>query len=144
MGGILILLIDNIEKYLRDYGISPSYQRKRIFEYLYNSKEHPSVNEIYSVLIDEIPTLSKTTVYNTLNIFIEKKIVEAIIIDENELRYQILDVKKHGHFKCESCHTLYDIEIDLDSLNIDSLKGFDIHEQSLYFKGICKKCKSTN
>lgn len=137
-----MLLVDNIEKYLRDHGISPSYQRKRIFEYLYNSKEHPSVNEIYSVLIDEIPTLSKTTVYNTLNLFIEKKIVESIIIDENELRYQILDDKRHGHFKCESCNTLYDIKIDLDNLNIDSLKGFDIHEQSFYFKGICKKCKN--
>lgn len=137
-----MLLIDNIEKYLRDHGISPSYQRKRIFEYLYNSKDHPSVNEIYSVLIDEIPTLSKTTVYNTLNLFIEKKIAESIIIDENEFRYQIVDDKKHAHFKCEVCNNLYDIEIDIDSLNIDSLKGFDIHEQSFYFKGICKNCKN--
>ena len=66
-----MLLIDNIEKYLRDHGISPSYQRKRIFEYLYNSKDHPRVNDIYYALIDEIPTLSKTTVYNTLNLFIK-------------------------------------------------------------------------
>lgn len=139
-----MLLIDNIEKYLRDHGISPSYQRKRIFEYLYNSKEHPRVSDIYSALIDEIPTLSKTTVYNTLNLFIEKKIAEYIIIDENEFKYQILDDKKHAHFKCECCNKLYDIDIDIDSLNIDSLKGFDIHEQSFYFKGICKNCKNNN
>ena len=136
-----MLLIDNIEKYLRDHGISPSYQRKRIFEYLYNTKEHPRVNDIYYALIDEIPTLSKTTVYNTLNLFIKNKIAESIIIDENEFKYQILDDKRHGHFKCEVCNTLYDIEIDIDSLKIDSLKGFDIHDQSFYFKGICKNCK---
>ena len=136
-----MLLIDNIEKYLRDHGISPSYQRKRIFEYLYNSKEHPRVSDIYSALIDEIPTLSKTTVYNTLNLFIKNKIAESIIIDENEFKYQIVDDKKHAHFKCEDCNKLYDIDIDIDRLNIDSLKGFDIHEQSFYFKGICKDCK---
>lgn len=139
-----MLHIDNIEKYLRDHEISPSYQRKRIFEYLYNSKKHPSVNDIYSFLIDDIPTLSKTTIYNTLNLFIEKNIVDSIIIDGNELKYQICDSKKHGHFKCKSCNTLYDIQIDFDNLNIDSLKVFDIHEQSFYFVGICEKCKNNN
>ncbi|MBE6052824.1 MAG: transcriptional repressor [Clostridium sartagoforme] len=137
-------IIDNIEKYLRDHGISPSYQRKRIFEFLYNSKEHPSVNDIYSALIEEIPTLSKTTVYNTLNLFIKNKIAESIVIDETEFKYQILDNNRHGHFKCESCNTLYDVDIDVSNLNIDSLKGFDIHEQSFYFKGICKSCKDKN
>lgn len=139
-----MLHIDNIEKYLRDNGISPSYQRKRIFEYLYNSKNHPSVNAIYSFLIDDIPTLSKTTVYNTLNLFIEKNIVDSVIIDGNELKYQISDNKKHAHFKCEVCKNLYDIEIDFNDLKIDSLKGFIIYEQSFYFTGICENCKNNN
>ena len=139
-----MLLIENIEKYLRDNEISPSYQRKRIFEYLYTNKNHPSVNEIYSVLINEIPTLSKTTIYNTLNLFISKKIVQSIIIDENELRYQILEQKNHAHFKCISCNKLYDIDVDTSNLKLDSLKNFDIHEQSFYFKGICENCKNNN
>ena len=63
-----MLVIENIEKYLRDHNISPSYQRKRIFEYMYENRNHPNVNQIYEALVKEIPTLSKTTVYNTLNL----------------------------------------------------------------------------
>ena len=38
---------------------------------------HPTVETIYKELIDEIPTLSKTTVYNTL-----KQFVNILIIDD--------------------------------------------------------------
>lgn len=137
-----MLVIENIEKYLRDNGISPSYQRKRIFEYLYKVKNHPSVNQIYYALINEIPTLSKTTIYNTLNLFISKNIVQAITVDENELRYQILEHNSHAHFKCVECGSLYDIEIDTNELKLDALKNFEIREQAFYFKGICEECKN--
>ncbi|MCG8501875.1 MAG: transcriptional repressor, partial [Firmicutes bacterium] len=70
--------------YLKEYDIKPSYQRIKIFEYLRNTKSHPTVDEIFKEIVQEIPTLSKTTVYNTLSLFIEKGIVTVITIEENE------------------------------------------------------------
>ena len=64
----------DIEKYLREHGISPSYQRIRVFEYLISNKNHPTVDMIYKELIKEIPTLSRTTVYNTLNLLVKQKV----------------------------------------------------------------------
>ena len=86
--------IENIGDYLKSHDIKPSYQRIKVFEYLMQHKNHPTVDMIYKSLVDEIPTLSKTTVYNTLNLFIEKQIAVVIVIEENETRYDV-DINFH-------------------------------------------------
>ncbi len=131
--------VENIGEYLKTHEIKPSYQRMKIFEYLIVNRNHPTVDTIYQALIKEIPTLSKTTVYNTLNLFVEKKIVTVIVIEENETRYDA-DVSIHGHFKCQQCGEVYDINIRMDGIDISTLDNFQINEHHLYFKGICEKC----
>lgn len=131
--------IENIGEYLKSHDIKPSYQRIKIFEYLVEHKNHPTVDMIYKSLVGEIPTLSKTTVYNTLNLFIEKKIAVIIVIEENETRYDA-DIDLHGHFKCETCGNVIDIAISPESINFDGLNNYQINEHHLYFKGICKNC----
>lgn len=133
--------IENVERYLREHGITPSYQRKRVLEYLIANRNHPNVTQIYEELIGEIPSLSKTTVYNTMNLFIEKKIVEAITIEGTEIRYDLYDPNSHGHFKCEECGEVYDIKLDWNTLEIPDLEGFEVKEQYIHFKGVCSKCK---
>ena len=60
----------NVAAKLIENGISPSITRIKIYEYLYGNKNHPTVNDVYISLSEEIPTLSKTTVYNTLKMFV--------------------------------------------------------------------------
>lgn len=131
--------IENVGDYLKEHGIKPSYQRMKIYEFLLQNKIHPTVDTIYKALNKEIPTLSKTTVYNTLNLFIEKSIVNILVIEENETRYDAY-LELHGHFKCEKCGNIYDVEIDSEKLDLSSLDGFDIKEKHIYFKGVCKHC----
>ncbi|MBN2899663.1 MAG: transcriptional repressor [Clostridia bacterium] len=131
--------ITNVGEFLKSNDIKPSYQRMRIFEYLLGSKDHPTVDMIYKELIGEIPTLSKTTVYNTLNLFVEHGIVSRITIEENETRYDA-DTAVHGHFKCEKCEKVLDFVTDLSVLNIQDIKEFQINQQHLYFRGICSDC----
>ncbi|ADO84333.1 Fur family transcriptional regulator [Ilyobacter polytropus] len=131
--------MNDVIGHLKNNGVKPSFQRIKIFEYLVTKENHPTVEMIYKELVNEIPTLSKTTVYNTLNLFVEKKIANVIIIEENETRYDA-HMNTHGHFKCEKCKTIYDIEIDSKISEIESLGNFQIDEQHIYYKGICKKC----
>lgn len=133
------LEIANIGEYLKEHSIKPSYQRMKVFQYLYEQKNHPTVDMIYKALCTEIPTLSKTTVYNTLNLFIEKKIANMIVIEENETRYDIT-MEIHGHFKCEKCGKIFDLEVDKTLLKSEELNSFEVKEHHLYFKGICKDC----
>jgi len=129
---------NNISEFLLENNIKPSYQRLKIFEYLYVHKTHPTVDEIYKALKGEIPTLSKTTVYNTLKLFIDKGVVIIINIEDNETRYDA-DTSLHGHFKCEICGNIYDFDVNDDGLTID-LKNYKIKETHIYIKGICEKC----
>lgn len=131
----------DIGAFLKSKGIKPSYQRMKIYEYLLNNRTHPTVDIIYKALAPEIPTLSKTTVYNTLNLFIENGIVNLIVIEENETRYDV-DISIHGHFKCENCGKIYDLDIDSSAFGIEKLDNFQVTEQHIYFKGICKECSN--
>ncbi len=133
------LRIENIGDYLKSHNIKPSFQRIRIFEYLYQQRTHPTVDEIYKVLICEIPTLSKTTVYNTLNLFIEKQIAQMITIEENEARYDA-DTMVHGHFKCEKCKIVFDFQTDIVNIQSADLDKFQINQKHIYFKGLCDRC----
>lgn len=68
--------------YLLSYNIKPSVQRIAIMDYLLAHKTHPCIDEIYMALCDDIPTLSKTTVYNTLKLFVEHGAALMLTIDE--------------------------------------------------------------
>jgi Fe2+ or Zn2+ uptake regulation protein len=131
--------IENVSEYLKSNGIKPSYQRIRIFEYLMHTTAHPTVDTIYRALVPEIPTLSKTTVYNTLNLFVENQITHLISIEENEARYDA-DTSLHGHFKCLYCQQVFDFEIEADQLRYSGPEGSEVREKHVYYKGLCSGC----
>ncbi len=124
---------------LQNNNIKPSLHRLRILQYLLDNRTHPTVDVIYQDIIEEIPTLSKTTIYNTLKTFLEKHVVLAITIEENEVRFDAC-VEDHGHFKCTHCGELYDVNINTEKLNFSKIEGHTISEKHFYFKGICKNC----
>ena len=119
--------------------IKPSYSRIKIMEYIVNERSHPTVEEIYNELLIELPTLSKTTVYNTLYVLMKAKLIRLITIEENETRYDA-DLSEHGHFKCERCGSIYDFCISLENNSIEGLNGFLIDDKNVYFKGVCQSC----
>ncbi len=129
----------SIKKIIMDKGIQPSHHRIKIYEYLLNHHTHPTVDMIYKEISKEIPTLSRTTVYNTLSIFLEKGLISSITIDENEVRYDY-NTTPHAHFKCIKCGNIYDIPLDTKLFKKKTIKGHKIIEQHIYFKGICKNC----
>ncbi len=135
------MYIENVGDHLKIHDIKPSYQRMKIFQYLLENRTHPTVDEIYKSLSKEIPTLSKTTVYNTLSLFLEKGIARVITIEENETRYDA-DMDVHGHFKCVECKKVYDVPVKIDQILIDGMEDFKINEYHVYFKGICSKCQN--
>ena len=128
------------QDYLAKYGIKPSVQRIAIMEYLMEHLTHPCTDDIHSVLIKFMPTLSKTTVYNTLKLFTEQGALMALGIDDRNIRYDI-DVSDHAHFICLGCGKVYDIPVDhLDKLIVRGGEELTITETHLYYKGYCKLC----
>jgi len=124
---------------LKDHGIKPSYQRIKIYEYLVAKRNHPTVEMIYKELAPEIPTLSKTTVYNTMKLFYSVDVVQKIMIEENEVRFDA-DTSIHGHFKCLSCGNVYDFPVQKNALVYGLPDGFTISEEHIYCTGYCASC----
>lgn len=125
---------------LSEKGVKPSFHRMRILEYLIEKKSHPTADMIFRDISGEIPTLSKTTIYNTLTKFIEMGIAQSITIEDNEVKYDAT-VDDHAHFKCTKCGNIYDINMDTKIISIKTLSGHLVNERHLYFKGICKPCQ---
>ena len=133
------------KKRLQDYGVKLSLQRMAIMEYLLLNATHPTVDMIFNDLHPNIPTLSKTTVYNTVKLLAEQGAILSINIDEKNQRYDG-DISQHAHFRCKACDGIFDIPI----VNIqvshseEDTDCFEIAETQLYYKGFCKKCKQTD
>ena len=131
--------MDKYKDLLMNYGISPSLHRINILKYLDQHRTHPTVDLIYQDLLKSIPTLSKTTVYNTLKTFTKKGIIFAISIFENESRYDF-NIEPHAHFKCEICGSIFDLEKTVDLFQKNMIDGHLIKQHHVYLKGICKNC----
>lgn len=124
---------------LKDNSISPSLIRIKIYDYLSKDEIHPTVDEIYKNLIDSIPTISKTTVYNTLKIFVEKDLIRPINLYDNKMRYEFIRTN-HAHLKCDICSKIYDIPVKIDINVPNGLKGSLINETNILLTGTCSNC----
>jgi len=132
--------MEEIVAILRAKGLKPSMQRVQIYDYIKDRKDHPSVDMIFTDLAPAIPTLSKTTVYNTLKSFVNAGLAYPIVIEENEIRFDP-NIIEHGHFKCDRCGNIFDFTADFSKFGTPELQGFKINEQHVYFKGLCSSCQ---
>ncbi len=129
-------LIDILSK----AGIRPSAQRLSVLEYMTGTTCHPSADRIYEDVHAMQPTLSRSTVYNTVKLFVDKGVIETVAGDNSECRYDFFH-KPHAHFQCRQCRKVYDIPFDLDT--ISRPEGFDIEHTILVFTGLCPDCHAS-
>ncbi len=132
-------LYKNLSAELEKKKIRPSIQRVAVLNYLINNCFHPTVDQIHKDLQSVVPTLSKTTIYNTLDLFAEAGLVRILTIEDNKNRYDII-TEPHGHFKCYECSTIFNFTLDLGSIESKELSGFKVIDKDVYFKGVCLKC----
>ena len=131
--------LEKMRAFLESKSVKPSYQRLKILEYLMKNRDHTSVDNIFQALNGEIPTLSKTTVYNTLSLFSEKRIATSLTIVNNELRYDLLK-EPHAHFQCLECKRVFDIPLQGDLLLTDTVAEHRVEDIQVTFNGVCKNC----
>jgi len=135
------MTIQKVHDYLKNHDIRPLPHKVAIMKYLLERFDHPSIDQIYNDLLPSMPTLSKTTVYNTLKLFGDKKAVLSLFIDEKNMRYDA-HTHAHAHFRCKKCSTIYDISIE--ETDIPPFRGsedFLPEETQIYFLGACGECR---
>jgi Fe2+ or Zn2+ uptake regulation protein len=132
--------MEKIKKILEEKGIKPSIQRIKIFECLMCDGDHPTAKDIYEIIFKEIPTLSKTTIYNTVKLFTDKGILKPVRIREGEVRYDI-EADFHPHFRCNKCGKVFDLEKNLLVEEKEEIDGHLIEEKCVCYLGVCRNCR---
>ena len=100
---------DNMADLLREHGINPTHQRIEIAYALFARQEHLSADQIMAAVNTRHSETSKATVYNTLNLFLEKKLIREVIVDPAKVFYDP-NTDPHHHFYNIASGELTDID----------------------------------
>jgi Fur family transcriptional regulator, iron response regulator len=92
---------DNLAEILRAHGINPTHQRIEIAFALFSRQEHLSADQVMAIVNERHSETSKATVYNTLNLFLEKRLIREVIVDPSKVFYDP-NTRPHYH--------MYDVE----------------------------------
>ena len=124
-----------------------SKQREAILDGMKQNREHPTAEEIYTLVLEKEPQISKSTVYRNINILVELGEIKKLNMTLGPDRYDYL-YKEHSHAICEKCGSIFDFYdvFNKDKLSNELLKqienNMDINSITIY--GICENCKSKN
>lgn len=127
---------------LKQHGISATYQRLAVLKDLIARRDHPRAEDIWFSLRQAEPPISKATVYNVLKLLVDKGVLKPVFIDTESVRYDI-EMDSHGHFHCDSCGHIYNFEAEQLTASTPSLKGFEVTQRDLYYRGICPNCRES-
>jgi len=135
--------LEQIVASLRDEGFRVTPQRVAIVGYLLKTEDHPSAELIHKVIRKRYPMVSLSTIYKTLELLKEKKLVNEIEV-EGEARFDA-HTDEHINLVCMNCGKIDDI--DEDSLREIQTKAarkskYLIVKGSFELFGYCSNCKS--
>ena len=81
---------------LRRRDINPTHQRIEIAYALFSQGAHLSADQIMARVNGSHPATSKATVYNTLKLFVAKRLIREVIVDPNKVFYDP-NTEPHHH-----------------------------------------------
>ena len=109
---------DNLAAALRARGINPTHQRIEIAHALYSRQEHLSADQVLAIVNQRHPETSRATVYNTLNLFVEKRLIREVIVDPSRVFY---DPNTSAHYHIYDVETGRLTDIDAADVRIEGL-----------------------
>ena len=109
---------DTLVEMLRRHGISPTHQRIEIAYALFARGEHLSADQILASVNNRHSETSKATVYNTLNLFLERKLIREVIVDPHKVFY---DPNTNAHHHIYNLDTGELTDIDASQIEIAGL-----------------------
>jgi len=132
---------DDSTRRLRDLGITPTLQRVMIMDYLRETSDHPTVDQVFRAVCARHPSISRATVYNGLRVLVEAGAVCPLTIEKEAVRYDLRDTP-HSHFRCRICHRLYDVEISPGTSPGRIVDGHVVESATTYLYGVCSICNA--
>ncbi|MDO4554799.1 MAG: Fur family transcriptional regulator [Lachnospiraceae bacterium] len=139
---------EHFKELLRSRGLKMTHQREKILG-VFESRpnEHFTAEEIYELVRVECPEIGLATVYRTIQLFSELRLIDRLNLDDGYTRYEIgkkdVEGHHHHHIICLNCGKVDMFEDDLlDNLEnrIYEQMGFHVTDHEVKLYGYCKDC----
>ena len=140
--------LEKIKKLLHSSSYKLTPQREATVRVLLeNEEDHLSAEDVYLLVKEKYPEIGLATVYRTLELLTELKIVDKVNFGDGVARY---DLRKEGenhfhhHLVCIECGSVEEIQEDLvDDVEeiVDERWHFIVKDHRLTFHGICRECQ---
>jgi len=127
---------------LRKKGYKATPQRIAICRFVLNSRDHPSAQRIYEEVRKIHPTVSLATVYKTLQILTEHRLIQELDFPKGQARFDSY-VEPHVNLVCLRCGKIQDLDDPIARemvARITAKAEFTRTGQRLDIYGICKRC----
>jgi Fur family peroxide stress response transcriptional regulator len=116
-------------------------QSKFIYEFIKNTKNHPSVEDIYREANKKLPYITRATIYNVLKRLVSKGEVKELFLKKGLSVYDG-NPEPHPHLRCKVCGKIEDIELSGFSAFLDEIKMvYPEGDVDLSIIDVCSECK---
>lgn len=142
---------DKFAGLLREKGLKVTTQRLAVLAALSMKQDsHLTAEEIYDLVKVENPDIGLATVYRTIQMLLELKIVDRIYLDDGYVRYELghvyedEDSHHHHHLICIKCGRVMSFQGDLleeFEKKMEEKTGFWIQDHDVKLYGYCMDCQ---
>jgi Fe2+ or Zn2+ uptake regulation protein len=127
---------------LRDFGVQVTAQRVAVLKAV-ASQPHITADGVAEMAKAEIGTISRQSVYDALNVLIDKGLLRRIQPVGSPALYEDRVGDNHHHLICRSCARVVDVDCSvgfMPCLTAADDMGFVIDEAEVAYWGRCPEC----
>jgi len=129
----------NVVEILAKHGIQPSAHRVAVAQYVLTTHDHPSADRVWDRVRDRFPMISRATVYNTLNLFVEKGLLRELHLAEDSVVFDP-KLERHHHLIDDETGKIHDVAWNhVEVKNIKSIGNYQINEYQVVMHGKRRK-----
>ena len=136
-------MIPDFEELCKSRGLSITVQRQQVYQALMQNKSHPTVDSVFIEVRKSNPTISRATVYRTLETLADEGLIQRVLHPGSSARYDGNPVP-HAHMVCKICGKTEDcMESYFNSFSCPTkaASGFMITECDITYRGVCLECQ---
>jgi len=133
----------NLAALLKGEGYRMTMQRQLVLDAVCEAGGHASPEQIYEIVRRSTDAVNRTTVYRTLSLLQELRVIDAIPSNGGHLRYEVSGPRAHHHLICRRCGEDFEISHDLFEPFLERISeryGFVIDMTHLSLQGFCESC----
>ncbi len=113
-------------------------QREHVYAVLLDKRDHPTAEEVFIRVKNELPGISMATVYNCLEALVRCGLVRQVTVERGAARF-CPNMQEHYHFHCDGCEGIFDIPRP-EGAQLRLPKGFKAERFEVTIHGRCPAC----